>query len=68
MTTADGKAAVSSKTLQFNILAAIAAVSAMFGLDFGLTPEVQAEIVASVTIIGNFLLRFITETKIRSLF
>lgn len=60
----DGKPAIASKTLWFNILSAIAAIGTVFGMDFGLTEAVQAQIIASANILGNFLLRLISATPI----
>ena len=35
-------------------------MATIFGFDFALTPEVQAEIVAAVMAVVNIVLRFIT--------
>lgn len=63
----DGKAAITSKTLGWNILSAIAAVGMIFGMDFGLDPATKGEVLASVNIIGNVIFRFLTTTGINRL-
>jgi hypothetical protein len=56
----DTKPWYASKTIWANVVAFIATMAAVFGADFGLTPEVQAEIVAAVMAVVNIGLRFIT--------
>lgn len=53
-----------SKTIWVNGLAMIAAISAMAGLDLGLSEEVQAEIVLGIMSVINLVLRFTTKTAI----
>lgn len=53
-----------SKTLWINVLAGIAAVSGAFGLDLGLTTEVQTAIVGGVMAIVNIVLRAVTTTAL----
>ncbi len=53
-----------SKTIWANALAMIAAGATVFGLDLGLTPEVQAEILAVVMTVVNIVLRFITKDPV----
>ena len=54
-----------SKTLWANLLAGGAVIATVFGLDLGLTPESQAEIVAGVLVIANLILRLVTKQGIR---
>ncbi len=53
-----------SKTLWLNIIAVAAAMFGAFGLDVGLTPEVQAALVGGVMAVVNIVLRFTTKTAI----
>ncbi len=55
-----------SKTLWINVLAAAAALAGAFGIDVGLTPEVQVAIVGGVMAVLNILLRLTTKTAIES--
>ena len=48
-----------SKTIDFNILCA-----AVFSVLLGLGIEVPVEVVAAVTTIGNFILRFFTKKSL----
>lgn len=54
-----------SKTIWANIAAFVATVAVIAGVDVGLTPEVQAEIVAAVLAGVNIILRLITKTAVR---
>ncbi len=54
-----------SKTLWVNTLAAIAAFAGVFGLDLGLTAEVQTQIVVGVMAVVNILLRLVTSSAVR---
>lgn len=54
-----------SKTIWSNIVAFAATVAVIAGVDVGLTPEVQAEIVAAVLAGVNIVLRLITREAIR---
>ena len=54
-----------SKTLWANIVAIIATLGGVFGLDLGLTPEVQAQLVAAIMAVVNIGLRFVTKTAIK---
>tara|TARA_R110000824_G_scaffold30184_1_gene99603 strand:+ start:2182 stop:2367 length:186 start_codon:yes stop_codon:yes gene_type:complete len=54
-----------SKTLWVNILAGAATVAGAFGIDVGLGPTEQAQIVAGVMVVVNVALRFVTKTAIR---
>ncbi len=54
-----------SKTVWANIVAFAATVAVIAGIDVGLTPEVQAEIVAAVLAGVNIVLRLITREAIR---
>ena len=49
-----------SKTIWANLVAFAATVAVIAGVDLGLTPEVQAEIVAAVLAGVNIVLRLIT--------
>ena len=50
-----------SKTVWANIIAGVATVAGVFGLDLGITPEVQAQIVAGIMTVVNIGLRFVTD-------
>ena len=54
-----------SKTIWANLVAFAATVAVIAGVDVGLTPEVQAEIVAAVLAGVNIVLRLITREAIR---
>lgn len=60
-----GKKWYTSKTLWTNIVGAIATAAGVFGLDLGLTPEVQAQIVAGALAVLNIVLRLVTDEPIR---
>ena len=49
-----------SKTIWANIVAFAATLAVIFGVDLGLTPETQAEIVAAVLAAVNIVLRLVT--------
>ena len=53
-----------SKTIWANIVAFAATVAVIAGVDVGLTPEVQAEIVAAVLAGVNIVLRLITKQPV----
>jgi uncharacterized membrane protein YadS len=53
-----------SKTLWANIVAAAATLATVLGVDIGLTPETQAELVAGIMVAVNIVLRFVTRTPI----
>ena len=53
-----------SKTLWVNFVALAASLLAAFGLDFGLTPEVQGTVVAGVMSVVNIILRFKTDKAV----
>ena len=53
-----------SKTIWANVIAFVATIAGMFGFDWGLTPETQAQIVAAVMAVVNVVLRFITDKPI----
>ena len=61
----DKKPWYASKTIWTNLVAFAATVAVIAGVDVGLTPEVQAEIVAAVLAGVNIVLRLITEQAIR---
>ena len=53
-----------SKTIWANVLGGAATIAGVFGLDLGLTPEAQAQIVAGVLALINVVLRLVTKTAI----
>jgi len=53
-----------SKTIVANLLALLASFAVMAGVKIGLTPEIQAEIVAGFMAIVNIFLRFDTNASI----
>jgi hypothetical protein len=53
-----------SKTFWVNILALVASITGAFGIDLGLTPEMQATFVGAIMSIVNLVLRFTTSTKL----
>ena len=53
-----------SKTLWANALAMIAAVTGAVGMDLGLTPEVQAQIVVGIMAVVNIFLRIVTKSPV----
>ena len=53
-----------SKTFWANIVAIVATVAGMFGLDLGLDAETQAQIVAGVMAVVNIALRFVTDEPV----
>ncbi|MDW3204553.1 MAG: hypothetical protein R8L07_03340 [Alphaproteobacteria bacterium] len=60
----DSKPFWASKTIWANVLSLIATIATVFGLDLGLTPEVQATIIAGVVSIVNIVLRGVTKTGV----
>ena len=55
----------SSKTIWVNVLAGVAAIAAGFGLDLGLTAEVQSQVVVGVLAAVNVALRVVTSSALR---
>ena len=53
-----------SRTVWANIIAGVVTVATVFGLDLGLSPETQAELVTGIMVVVNLVLRFVTDTKI----
>lgn len=53
-----------SKTLWANLIAGGVTIASVFGLDLGLTPELQAELVAGIMVVVNIVLRFVTKEPI----
>ena len=53
-----------SKTIWVNGVALLAAVLAAFGLDLGLTADVQTEIVVGIMAVVNVVLRYVTKSAI----
>jgi len=60
----DSKSWYTSKTIWANLLAGVVVVATITGVDLGLSPEAQAEIVAAVMVIVNLVLRFVTNRGI----
>lgn len=60
----DSKPFWASKTIWANILSLIATIATVFGVDLGLTPEVQATIIAGVMGVVNIALRLVTKTGV----
>lgn len=54
-----------SKTIWTNGVALVGSVSIAFGLDMGLTPEVQGTLVAGIMSVVNIVLRFMTSAAVR---
>jgi len=54
-----------SKTLWVNLVAGGVTVAGVFGVDVGLSPETQAELVAGILVVVNIILRFVTNTGLR---
>ena len=59
------KAWWSSKTIWVNVMAGVAAIAAGFGLDLGLTAEVQSQVVVGVMAAVNIALRVVTSSALR---
>ena len=55
----------SSKTIWVNLMASVAAIAAGFGLDLGLTAEVQSQVVVGVLAAVNVALRVVTSSALR---
>ena len=53
-----------SKTVWANLIGGAATIGGVFGLDLGLTPEAQAQLVAGIVVVVNIVLRFITKGPI----
>lgn len=53
-----------SRTVWANVIAGGVTVATVFGLDLGLSPETQAELVTGIMVVVNLVLRFVTDTKI----
>ena len=58
------KAWWSSKTIWVNVLAGVAAIAAGFGIDLGLTAEVQSQVVVGVLSAVNVALRVVTSSAL----
>ncbi|KKL62861.1 hypothetical protein LCGC14_2180920 [marine sediment metagenome] len=54
-----------SKTIWANIMAFAGTMGLIFGVDLGLTPEVQAQIVAATMAVVNVVLRLITTQAVK---
>jgi len=53
-----------SKTMWANLIAGVVTLGGVFGLDLGLTPENQAQLVAAIMVVVNIVLRFVTKGPI----
>lgn len=62
--TTESKKWYASRTLWVNIVAFVATITGIFGLDLGLDSEAQATFVAAIMSIVNIILRFDTKTEI----
>ena len=60
----ESKSWYASKTLWVNLLAMVATILGAFGIDLGLTPEVQTEIAVGVMAAVNVVLRLVTKAPI----
>lgn len=54
-----------SKTMWVNFLALLGALAAAFGLDLGLTPEVQGAIATGIMAVVNIVLRAMTSGAVK---
>lgn len=54
-----------SKTMWANLIGGGVTIGGVFGLDLGLTPEVQAQLVAGIMAVVNIVLRLVTKGPIR---
>ena len=53
-----------SKTMWANLIGGAVTIGSVFGLDLGLTPETQAQLVAGIMVVVNLVLRFVTKGPI----
>ena len=53
-----------SKTMWANRIGGGVTIGSVFGLDLGLTPEAQAQLVAGIMVVVNIVLRFVTKRPI----
>ena len=53
-----------SKTLWANLIAGGVTIAGVFGVDVGLDPEAQAQLVAGVMVVVNIVLRLVTDEPI----
>ena len=60
----DAKPFWASKTIWANVIAGAAAIAVSFGFDFGLTPDVQAQVLVGVMAVINIVLRFVTKSAV----
>lgn len=65
MNESNSKPVWASKTIWINAIALIAAFAGAFGLELGLTPDVQVTIVAGVMAVINIVLRAVTHRPIQ---
>ena len=59
------KSFLQSKTIWANIIGAGVTIAGVFGLDLGLTPESQAQLVAGIMVVVNIILRFVTNGPVK---
>ena len=53
-----------SKTMWANLIAGAVTVAGVFGVEVGLTPEAQAQLVAGIMVVINIILRLVTKQRI----
>ena len=53
-----------SKTMWANLIGGGVTIASVFGLDLGLTPETQAQLVAGIMVVVNLVLRLVTKRPI----
>lgn len=54
-----------SKTMWANLIGGAVTIGGVFGLDLGLTPETQAQLVSGIMVVINLVLRLVTRSAIR---
>ena len=60
----DAKPFWASRTLWVNLASLVAAITGIFQVDLGLTPEVQAALVTVAMAVTNMVLRVVTRTPV----
>ena len=61
----ESKSPITSRTLWVNFIAAIISLLMVVGIDLGLDGEQQAAIVTVILAIVNFVLRLLTDKKVK---
>jgi hypothetical protein len=54
-----------SRTMWANLIGGAVTIGGVFGLDLGLTPEAQAQLVSGIMVVINLVLRLVTRSAIR---